>query len=155
MTIYDGTSPTPLSLAVPLGVGNVSWTEQYDLRPVMSRGSLHSIKQGPDMPMEVELEAHFQQYTGETSGDPSIYDALTGTGRASALSWATTDTASDRFATTVKLVITPKSGSGDLTETLTFAKCALKTIAFSEGEDTNKVKFSLVCNSVKPTSVRS
>src|ERR1700722_9128366 len=74
---YDGTSPTPNSLEIRIGDGNMSYKERRTIVFTRNRGKLDLTRLGPDVPMEVDLNIVWEflkSFSGDAvAGDPPLY----------------------------------------------------------------------------------
>lgn len=90
MTISDGGSN---SINVTIGEGNITYTERRNVEYKLDRGNIDDVRLGDDEPVEVSFDIKWTNISGEgdTSGAPTVEDALKQTNDAAA--WATADTA--------------------------------------------------------------
>jgi len=72
----DGTTPTPNQIAVKIGEGNLTYTENRNLEYRLERGSLDEVREGDQAPMDISLDAIWE-FLKASSGQPaSIEDFL-------------------------------------------------------------------------------
>jgi len=77
-------------LEVKVGEGNVVWTETVNRDYVLDRGSLDSVRNGDEAPVDVKFEFTWEWITAVTaSGIPTLEDVLKKRGEAAA--WETSD----------------------------------------------------------------
>lgn len=94
LTIQDGTSPTPNSVELTIGEGNLTFTETRNLEYTLNRGAIDEyaeVREADDTPVEVSFEIVWTYISGESSTGalPTPVEALKKTGNASA--WVSTD----------------------------------------------------------------
>ena len=123
-------------VTVDLEEGNVSWTERSPVNIISDRGTLDHARVANQEPLEFSFDMRFQSFTTHTS--PSPYDAVTKTGGASA--WSSDEPNSDAYAVILELVITDPAGGAS--ETITFVRCFIENIEFSEGDPHDTMSFS-------------
>lgn len=63
-------------LEVKIGEGNLTYTEAREFEYMLDRGSLDTVREGDDQPMEVSLEFVYEFVTTGTSEDITPVDAL-------------------------------------------------------------------------------
>lgn len=92
VTIRDGTTPTPNSITIRIGEGNLTFTERVTREYLLDSGRLDDIRNGDEVPVELAFDAVWDFITGTTGtgGVPSLHDALKRQGAAAV--WVSTDT---------------------------------------------------------------
>lgn len=155
LVVRDGDTPAN-ELTVPCMDATLRWTEDRPAPIIMCRGDIHSRASAPQNAMEVTFEAQWVDgYQGKSASgsDPSVVDALTQQGNASA--WVSSDPGP--FAVDLIFTISkPENPSAtEENEVLTFAGFHLDRLEPSEGEDVNRFAFTGRCLATRPTSVRS
>lgn len=125
LEILDGTTPTPLKIAVKLGEGTFSYTTHKDRQYYRNRGLLDTVRNGDEQPVDVSFDSTWEFITGD--GTATIEDALENVGDAD--EWVTTDTDDPcaPFAVDVRLTYTPPCSSVKA-EILTFADFRHETL---------------------------
>ena len=91
ITIQDGSTPTPNSLEVKIGEGNVTFTENRNVEYTLNRGLLDEVRLGDQVPLDVTLDAVWEFISGGTltGAIPTVIDALKKINNAS--DWVSTD----------------------------------------------------------------
>jgi hypothetical protein len=84
--VKDGTG-TPNEVTITIGEGNLVVTERRNIEYHLDRGNLDDVREGDQVPVDVRFEAKYDYITGNTNA--TVYDAITGTGQASA--WVSSD----------------------------------------------------------------
>ena len=87
--IRDGTPVTPNEIAVKVGEGNVTYTENRNIEYRLDRSILDDVRETDEAPIDVSLDATWEFITASSGGTPTIEDALKRIGEASA--WISTD----------------------------------------------------------------
>jgi hypothetical protein len=89
--IRDGTAVTPKEIIVKLGEGNLTYDERRNMEYIKDRGKLSTVREGDEEPIEVSLDAMWEELTTTgVSGSPAptVEDAMKRRGPASA--WVST-----------------------------------------------------------------
>ena len=152
LKIKDGTT-TPNTLTVAIGEGNFQWSERRNMEYTLNGGSIDEVREGDDVPMEVNFDATLDYVMGDTgSGETvSIADALRKENSAS--NWTSTDSDACRpYAVDLEITNNPGASCGD-TETLTFSDFRMEDISYDLRN--GSVSVSGRCNAVKATSSRA
>lgn len=145
ITIEDGTTPTAESVPATFD-GELSWRVTKNFHVIRDRGTISHVRQGMDEAVEVSFNILVDSITDGASA--TVYDALTKTGGAS--SWAAVQPTWGHHNFKVTVTLTdPGTGTDD--ETIVFAACQLTSIEFSEGEDGNRLSFTLLDCEAAPT----
>lgn len=147
-TIYitDGTTPTANDLEVTVDEGDLSWTEDIEVKVVHDRGTLDHFRSGNEVPCSLRFTVKYQELF-VSSGDPTFYQAMKKVGQAS--SWESTVTDSDLFHFHLDFYVAAQGSNTP--ERMRFEDCVLKNIQFSEGDEYNTVQAELVCLKTAPT----
>jgi hypothetical protein len=77
----------PQRLEINIGEGDMSWTEAREFLYDMDRDQLDTVRQGPDVPLELDMQFIFEYVTTESGQTITPEDALKQTGEAS--EWVT------------------------------------------------------------------
>lgn len=136
LTILDGTTPTPLSLEIPLQTGDLNFTEMNNVITVKNRGALAYRRQGDEEEVSLSFSFKFVQWSyanGSATGISPV-DALKRRGGASA--WISAGPTCGPYAVNLKFSIVNPCVSGDK-EILTFEDFVATDIKFSEGAEAN------------------
>ena len=84
MTISDGAT-TPNTLEIMVGEGNFTYNERRNMEYIKDKGSLDTVRQGDEEPVEVRFDIQWEYLQSET--EVNIEEALKQIGAASA--WVT------------------------------------------------------------------
>lgn len=86
VTIEDATSPTPLSVELKMGSGNITWNEQRPLEYVPERGNIANgtVRKADEVPVEVSFTGDWIDATSVSGDGESItaYELLKRVGSA-------------------------------------------------------------------------
>ncbi len=135
--VIDG-SGTPKVFEALLTEGDLSFTEKDNSFIVMDRGRIDSRKQGDEAVLDINFTIKFQQWSG-AYGDTglSLIDVLTGTARARAAGYISTDQCGP-WAVTIEFRIQDPCNKANY-EKLNFVKVHISERAFKEGNEYNTV----------------
>lgn len=142
LIIKDGTSPTPLSLAVLLDEGDLSWTQRSRTIEIKDRGSIAAghTRRGDDESVAISFTAKWTQLIGKSANaaDPlQLYELLTfaaGTGAVS------TSQAGEQQ--TLRFEFTVRDPANVAHEKIVFAKVYREALTLREGDDGNVIAFT-------------
>jgi len=135
LTIKDGAAAT---IVVALDEGDLSFTVDTTPREIKDRGAHDHLRLGDENAIEMSFTCKFTRYQGRGGGDPSVRDGLKQEGNASG--WTTTNTdGGDVYTTDLDFLISDPDGTNEL---LAFAKFAVDTLEFSEGEEYDTLSVS-------------
>ena len=155
LTILDGTSVTPLEIAVQLGTGNITWTENYGYDYETERGNIANgtVRDADEQPVEVNVTATWENtYYG--AGDATVvtpYEALKRVGAAAA--WVTTGAdACEPYACELQIEFDVDCGS-TLDELTRFTEFRCESCAFDISAGT--LVFSGKSKEVRPVTTRT
>lgn len=137
------------SITLIVEEGDFSYSESHPVRNIMDRGALSHMREGNEEPVTGSFTLKFIEMIKQTSAsDPSPYEALKGTGGASA--WATTNTdGGDVFTTDIDLEIADVV-SGNENERISLAKVRATKIDFKEGDEYDTLAFEFQAFQVEP-----
>lgn len=93
-----------------LGEGNLTYNEQREMEYRLDRGTLDTVREGDDQPMEVSLDFVWEFLRASTGDTPTLEDALKQRGEASA--WISSDTADPCAPYAVDIEIEHDPGCG-------------------------------------------
>jgi hypothetical protein len=114
--LKDGSSN---NITVKIGQGNLTYTERRELEYITDRGSLDTVRQGDDQPVEVRMDFQWDQLTDSSGGTATVEDALKQEGGAAG--WTSSDTANACNPYAVDLEVTVAPGcTGMATNVITF-----------------------------------
>lgn len=151
ITLSDNASPTPNSVTVAADEGDLNFTVEKDVRQIMQRGAIDSLRLGAEKVIPLSFTAKYTELVGASC---TLYEFLTGTGNASAYVYTAKTGASydladagdvDVFQLTFTVTQVP-SGS----EVITFPNCFLVSIGFKEGDDYDQLVYNLICTNQLP-----
>ncbi len=142
---------TGRTLEVKVGEGNLTYSETKNREYIKDRGSLDTVRNADDEPMEVNFDFTWEFLTAVTgSGIPTIEEVLKKTGEASA--WETTSAdPCEPYCVDVEVHYDPGCG-GDNTEWIVFPDFRYEKLDHDLGEA--QVACSGKCNAVEPTITR-
>ena len=149
LTIQDG-STTANSLTVKIGEGNLTYSEKRNMEYVLDRGVLDTVKEGDQVPLEVNFDFMWEYIMGASSTAPGIVEAL----RGSSTVWVSTDTDACRpKAVDLILTYTPTPNTCGDKETITFPDFRMESLDY----DLRAAQISCAgkCNALYPTAVRA
>ena len=125
------------SVTVDVEEGDFSYTERpTPAHIILDRGVLDHARLAAEEPVDWSFTMKYQSHTLHVS--PSPYDALTQTGGSSG--WTSDEPNSDVYAVILELTMTDPAGGS--AEVLTFARCIVEEIQFSEGDTHNVLSAS-------------
>lgn len=84
ITIKDGTTPTPLSLEIKVGEGNITFVERIAREYALDKGRLDTVRNGDEAPVDVSLEFQWEWLKADTGLPPTPVDVLYRRGEAAA-----------------------------------------------------------------------
>jgi hypothetical protein len=133
LTIRDGTA-SPNTVTVDIDEGDVAITVHKERRIITHRGTIHHIRPGNQVPVDVAFTMQFSEFETATTCTP--FEILTKTNNASAYlgtrSNGVVDGAED-YTTLLLFSITDPGGGA--AEVITIDHFAVEEISFNEGED--------------------
>ncbi len=151
ITIQDGTPTTPNSIVVTVGEGNVTWSVKNPLEYRKNRGKLGSVRAADEEPVEVTIEAEFDNIISSGSEDVTVTEALTKAGAAS--TWLTTSTdACEPYAVDIIIEFVPDCDDGTEAERITFTDFRPDNRDYDVGS--GQISIPGKCNVTDITAVR-
>ena len=111
---------TSQQIEVRIGEGNVTWTEAQELEYLYDRGVLDTVRQGNDVPVNVNLAFTYEFVRTGTSETITPTDAVKGIGGAAGWISAATDKCEQYAVDLVIERVIPCSGTSVEDETITF-----------------------------------
>jgi len=149
LKVQDG-STTPNSLTVKIGEGNLTFSEKRNMEYVLDRGLLDNVKEGDQVPLEVNFDFIWEYIMGSSSSAPGLEEALKGT----APGWVSTDTDACRpKAVDLVLEYLPTPATCGDKETITFPDFRYESIDHDLRNGT--VSCAGKCNVLSPAAVRA
>lgn len=112
ITLKDGTTPTANSLAVKVGEGNLTFTENRTIEYILDRGLIDEVREGDEVPVDVSFEFNWEYLAGSpTSGAlPTIKEFLQQTGNAASHISSDPDNCAP-YATDIEVLYEPVCGA--------------------------------------------
>jgi hypothetical protein len=151
LTVKDG-STTPNELVVKIGEGNLTFSEKRNIEYSLDRGLLDTVKEGDQVPMEVNFEFLWEYIMGKDSSTPGLKEALTKTGGASG--WVSSDTDACRpYAVDLELEYLPTPASCGDKETILLPDFRYESLDY----DLRNAQISCAgkCNALSPSVTRA
>jgi len=133
LTVIDGTTPTPNEVEVLVASGDLSIRETREYKEILDRGTLHQLKSGDEVPMDISFSARFHGYQVADSGENAI-EAIMGRGGASGYT-STLDATTNVYTTNLRWDLKDKDASTE--ETVTLSHFYPTSLEVSEGDDAN------------------
>ena len=150
LKIQDGTSGTPNEITVLYADGNLKFDVTEEVKQIFDRGSLAELKKGNDVPVTGSFSKKYDQIIArDTDAAPSVFEAVTGTGKAA--SWVSTSTFCGLY--TCRLIFEIYDACKGETEKITFEKCHFGKKSFEEAEEVNKQSYEFTDFEDMPTMV--
>jgi hypothetical protein len=146
----DGSSSANI-IEIKMDEGNIKWTETRNIIVKRDRGEIDYLHEGDEEPCKVTLEGRFASITSSSGDDVTPLEFLTKTGAASAYK----STADACAADAIDIIVEVEQPCGTIVEDeiITFSEFTYQTL----GGDFKAGQLSIdgICNSVRPTSVRT
>ncbi len=140
----------PQQVEITVGDGDMKWTEAKEYKYELDRGTLDTVREGDDQPMEVSSNFVFDTVKSGTGETITPVEAIKGTGNAS--EWVSTSaTACEPYCCDVEVVDDRPCG-GQYTTTYTFPDFRWEKLDYSAKDGT--IAVSGKCNATEPTVVR-
>ena len=135
IVLLDGTTPTPNTISVKLGEGNLTYTENRNIEYRLDRGKLDEVRVGDEAPMDVSLDAVWE-FLKASSGQPaSIEDFMKFRGAAATNKSTDTDPCGPK-SIDIRIQNKPGCGTGTEKEWITIPDFNYDTIAHDLREGT-------------------
>lgn len=147
-TLEDGTAVTPLSLTLRVGEGTLTYSETQNREYILDRDNLDTVKDGPQVPMDVNVSFTFDEIMGD--GTPSPVDFVKQKNDASA--YVSTGAACEPYAVNIKVVHTPVCSTEKI-QTWVFPDFRHEKIDVDMRGGT--VSMAGKCNATEPTITRT
>lgn len=153
VTIQDGTSPTPESLEIKIGTGQLNYTRRKNYEYRLDRGVLDEVVEGDQVPVELSMDAVWDFITGDSTPTVTVEDAIYNEGQAAAVPWVSTDAdPCSPYCTDVLVSYIPACSSVEQ-EDVTFGQFRADEVQHNYRE--GQLSIRARCNITKPTAVRS
>lgn len=141
----------PVQIEIKVGEGNLTYTEQKEYTYQLDRGDLDTVREGNQVPLELNLEFVYEFVTTGTSENVTPVDALKQKNGAS--DWnSSSDDPCEPFSVDIEIEHDPPCGSSE-TETTVFPDFRYDSLEFDLSAATISVTGR--CNAVEPTVTRS
>lgn len=152
LKLVDGDTPTPAELTIVGIDGGMKIGRKTPHAEVMSRNDAIAWAKRKNQPIEISFTIHFKEWEERTTAAGGE-----ATSPENFMRGEYTDAASvgdgGPFTFDTVLTMAASGSAGDQTETITLNDCVLDDCQFEEGEETNKMTFSI--RALSMTSVRS
>jgi hypothetical protein len=142
----------PQQIEVTIGDGNLTYTENRELEYELDRGTLDSVRQGDDQPMEVTLDMVYEFVTTGTSETITPVDALKRKG--GAVEWVSSSAdPCEPYAVDIEVQHEPSCGGSNTEDEITlFPDFRWDSLEFDLREAT--ISATGRCNAVEPVVTR-
>ena len=154
LTVKDNAAAA--SLLIPIDEGDLNWVETDNAAVVMNRGVISHRAVTNEVPVTISFTLKYVAIKGRTTtgADPTVYEALHGTGNASA--WVSTEDCGAYAVDLHWIIATPcLASASDEGETVVFASFHATSYDINEGEEYNTIRISGDALVTKPTSTRA
>lgn len=158
LSLQDGSTPTPNSITIKIGEGNLTYSENKTIEYTLDRGLIDEVREGDEVPMDVSFDLVWEFITGNTDSagvPPTVEDALKNQNNAA--SWVSSDPDTCRpYALDVIIEYVPQCGAGAPTqeqEVITLPDFRYETLDHDLRAGT--ISCSGRCNAKVATIVRS
>jgi hypothetical protein len=142
----------PQQIEVTIGDGNLTYTENRELEYELDRGTLDSVRQGDDQPMEVTLDMVYEFVTTGTGETITPVDALKQRGGAEEWVSSSSD-ACEPYAVDIEVLHEPSCSGGSTEDEVTlFPDFRWDSLEFDLREAT--ISATGRCNAVEPVVTR-
>lgn len=121
----------PGEVEVKLDEGNLSWTESRPVGMISDRGTLDHARRGDEQVIELTFSMMYQTHLDPNSATPTVYEALTRQGAASA--WVSQTFDSDDYAVNLEFTVVDPAGGTD--EVINFDQFNVTNEDFVEGAE--------------------
>lgn len=150
ISFADNDSPAN-TLTVAADEGNLKFTVAKDVRQIMQRGDIDTLRKGAEKVIPLSFTLKYTELVGATC---TPWEFMMGTGNASAFVYTAktgagydlADAGDVNVFTVVFTISQVPSGS----EVITFPNCFLESVPFSEGDDYDTLEWNLICTNQMP-----
>lgn len=140
----------PIQIDIKVGDGNLTYTENKENEYLLDRGDLDSVREGNEVPMDVNLDFVYEFVTTGTGELITPRDALKGVGGAA--DWtSSSDDACEPYAVDIEVEHVPPCGTSE-TEITLFPDFRHDSLDFDLGAATVSAKGR--CNATEPEVTR-
>jgi hypothetical protein len=147
----DAITFLPIQIEITIGEGNLTYTETREMTYVLDRGSLDTVRQGNDVPLQLSIDFVYENVKTGTGEEVTPVDALKGTGGAADWTTSSSDTC-EPYSIDIKIVHDPPCGNVE-SETTVFPDFRYETLEFDLSAGTIAVTGQ--CNATEPTITRA
>lgn len=156
--LQDGTTPTPNTLTIKIGEGNLTYDETRNMEYILDRGLLDEVREGDEVPMDVSFEFVWEYIKGDSSSagaPPSVEDVLKNIGNAS--TWLSSDSANPcrPFAIDIVIENVPNCGAGAAGDQEIITLPDFRYEGLSHDARAGQISVTGKCNAVQASVVRS
>lgn len=138
-------------ISIVVGDGNLTYTESKDMLYELDRGDLNTVKEGDQIPMDVNLDMVWEQITTGTGETVTPVDALKGINGASEWVNAATDIC-EPYAIDIEVLNVPPCGTTENEQHL-FPDFRFDSLEFDV--DDSSISVTGRCNATQPTITRN
>jgi len=141
----------PQRVEVKIGEGNLTWTEAKEYEYLVDRGTLDTVKEGNDVPVEMSLEFVYEYIKTQSGQDITPVDAVKKAGEA--VEWVTSATDQcEPYAVDIRALHCVPCGT-DEDEDVVFNDFRYESLDFDV--DAATISVGGKCNVTEPTITRS
>ena len=141
----------PQRIEVKVGEGNLTWSESKEYEYLTDRGSLDTVKEGDDQPVEMSLEFVYEYIKTQSGQDITPVDAVKRAGEAAEWVSSSSDLC-EPYAVDIRALHCVPCGT-DHDEDVIFTDFRYEGLDFDMGEAT--ISVSGRCNVTEPSITRS
>jgi hypothetical protein len=141
----------PQRVEVKVGEGNLTWSESKEYEYLTDRGTLDTVKEGDDQPVEMSLEFVYEYIKTQSGQDITPVDAVKRSGEAAEWVSSSSDLC-EPYAVDIRALHCVPCGT-DHDEDVIFTDFRYESLDFDMGEAT--IAVSGRCNVVEPSITRS
>ena len=151
--ILDGTTPTPKSIAVKVGEGNLTYSDKRTMEYVKDRGKLDGVREGDEEPVEISLDAVWEFISSPTGEVATVEEAIKGTGTGLAAFVTVGADVCEPYACKIQVDNDLSDCAGTLGERLEFNDFRWET--FDHDVRAGTLSISGMANIITPTKLRT
>lgn len=140
----------PQQVDIKVGEGNLTYTENKEYEYTLDRGNLDTVREGNQVPMDVQIDMVYEHVTTGTGEDITPVDALKGVG--GAVEWVSaSDDLCEPYCCSIEVFQETPCGSTE-DERTTFPEFRYDSLEFDLSAATISVQGR--CNATEPTVAR-
>ena len=113
----DGDTPTPNELEVKIGEGNLTFVERVNRTYELDKGKLDTVRNGDEVPVDVNLEFMWEWLKADTGKPPTPVDVLKQRGEASAWVSSSSDPC-EPYCVDIEVTVNPHCSDGSKNEVI-------------------------------------